>query len=288
MTSMTGHGRGEAATKAWGAVVECHSVNRKNAEVVFHSDRGAAWLEPLVRDRVLAKISRGRVQVNLELESRGAGGAQFFDEDRAGAFVRSARALAQKLGIPGEITIADVLAAPGVARAAEPDSESARGIVLKALDAALAGLLATRCREGAALGKALAKSVDRLDAIARKIAPLAGKSAEIHRAALLKRIGRAGLGIRNDDPRLATEVALFAERCDTTEELHRIASHTAQFREKLASPAPVGRTLEFIAQELGREFNTLGAKSPSAAISRLVIDAKSELDRIREQLANIE
>jgi uncharacterized protein (TIGR00255 family) len=101
-------------------------------------------------------------------------------------------------------------------------------------------------------------------------------------------LGGGGGGVSADDPRIATEVAIFAERCDTTEELERAASHIAQFREKLAADGPVGRTLEFLAQELGREFNTVGSKSQDAAISRLVIEAKSELDRIREQLANIE
>jgi uncharacterized protein (TIGR00255 family) len=281
MTSMTGHGRGEASTKAWGAVVECHSVNRKNADVVFHSDRNLAWLEPSIRERVLAKVARGRVQVNLLLSCRENGTAHFFDEKRAAA-------LAKKLGLAGGITLADVLAAPGVARAAEPDTETARAIVLQALDKALEGLCSTRRTEGAALKKALSKGADQLAAIVRKIAPQAKRVVKLHRDSLAKRIGRAGLGVSADDPRIATEVAIFAERCDTAEELERAASHIAQFREKLAADGPVGRTLEFLAQELGREFNTVGSKSQDAAISRLVIEAKSELDRIREQLANIE
>jgi uncharacterized protein (TIGR00255 family) len=288
MTSMTGHGRGEASTKAWGAVVECHSVNRKNADVVFHSDRNLAWLEPSIRERVLAKVARGRVQVNLLLSCRENGTAHFFDEKRAEAFAKSAAALAKKLGLAGGITLADVLAAPGVARAAEPDTETARAIVLQALDKALEGLCSTRRTEGAALKKALSKGADQLAAIVRKIAPQAKRVVKLHRDSLAKRIGRAGLGVSADDPRIATEVAIFAERCDTAEELERAASHIAQFREKLAADGPVGRTLEFLAQELGREFNTVGSKSQDAAISRLVIEAKSELDRIREQLANIE
>jgi uncharacterized protein (TIGR00255 family) len=109
-----------------------------------------------------------------------------------------------------------------------------------------------------------------------------------YRETLHKRIERAGLSLTADDPRLAAEVAIFAERCDITEDLERAASHIAQFREKLDAKGPVGRTLEFLAQELGREFNTLGSKSAHTTISRLVIEAKSELDRIREQLANIE
>ncbi len=285
---MTGHGRGEARTKTWAAVVECHSVNRKTAEVVFHADRDATWLEPSVRERVLESISRGRVQVNLHLERADAAAKQFFDENRAAAFVDQARRLQKKLGLEGGITLADVLNAPGVVRSAEPGGDDAREPVMKALDEALKGLVSTRNREGASLQKALHRCADKLESLVKKIAPHAGKVAKLHRDALHKRIARAGVSLPPDDPRLASEVAFFAERCDITEELERAASHIAQFRGKLDSKGPVGRTLEFLAQELGREFNTVGSKSSTTAIARLVIEAKSELDRIREQLANIE
>ena len=288
MTSMTGHGRGEARTKTWTAVVECHSVNRKTAEVVFHSDFNSSWLEPGVRERVLERIARGRVQVNLSLSHSGGGARRFFDEARATAFVEQARHLQKKLGLEGGVTLSDVLSAPGVARSVEPEGEDARKTVMSALDEALKGLAATRSREGVALQKVLKKSADRLSAIIKKISPLAGKVAQTHREALRKRIARSGLDLSPDDPRLATEVAFFAERSDITEELERAASHIVQFHEKLAAKGPVGRTLEFLAQELGREFNTLGSKSSNTTISRLVIEAKAELDRIREQLANIE
>lgn len=285
---MTGHGRGEARTKTWAAVVECHSVNRKNAEVVFHADRDATWLEPAVRERVLEAISRGRVQVNLHLERADATAKQFFDENRAAAFVDQARRLQKKLGLEGGITLADVLNAPGVVRSAEPGGDDAREPVMKALEEALKGLKSTRSREGEALQKVLHRCADRLESLAKKIAPHSAKVAKLHRDALHKRIARAGVPLPADDPRLASEVAFFAERCDITEELERATSHIAQFRGKLDSKGPVGRTLEFLAQELGREFNTIGSKSSTTAIARLVIEAKSELDRIREQLANIE
>jgi uncharacterized protein (TIGR00255 family) len=288
MTSMTGHGRGESKTKVWTAVVECHSVNRKTAEVVLHADRSASRLEPAVRERVLERVARGRVQVNLSLSNSGGTGQSFFDEVRALDFVNQARRLQKKLGLEGGVTLADVIAAPGVVRTADADSDGAHSVVMAALDEALNGLVATRAREGEALRKVLSKSADRLASILKKTTPLAGKVTIAYREALSKRIERAGLSLPMNDTRLATEVAIFAERCDITEELERAASHVAQFREKLAAKGPVGRTLEFITQELGREFNTLGSKSAHTTISRFVIEAKSELDRIREQLANIE
>ena len=285
---MTGHGRGEARTKTCTAVVECHSVNRKTAEVVFHSDRNAAWLEPSIRERVLETVARGRVQVNLSLSQSPGAGSSFFDEERAANFVNQARRLQKKLKLEGGITLGDVLSAPGVTRAVEPEGTDAREAAMAALAEALTGLAATRTREGGALQKVLAKSADRLAAIIKKISPLADKVAATHRDTLRKRIERAGISLSLDDPRLAAEIAFFAERCDITEEIERASSHIAQFREKLAAKGPVGRTLEFLTQELGREFNTLGAKSTNTTISRLVIEAKTELDRLREQLANIE
>ena len=288
MTSMTGHGRGEARTKSWVAVVECHSVNRKTAEVVLHAERGALRLEPAVRERVLERIARGRVQVNISLVSCRATGQRFFDEDRASDFVDQARRLQKKLGLEGVITLSDVIAAPGVIQTSDTQIEDASGVVMSALDLSLDGLVATRANEGAALQKVLSKGTDRLMAIIKKTTPLAGKVTAAYRETLHKRIERAGVGLAANDPRLAVEIALFAERSDITEEIERAASHIAQFREKLIAKGPVGRTLEFLTQELGREFNTLGSKSAHTTISRLVIEAKTELDRIREQLANIE
>lgn len=288
MTSMTGHGRGEARTKTWTAVVECFSVNRKTAEVVFHSERGAAWLEPVVRERAMASVARGRVQVNLTLAHAGGAAGGILDSSRAAVFVQEARALQKKLHLPGEITISDVIGAPGVVRSAEPSGEGVKETVLAALDQALEGLVATRRREGKTLQKVLDKAITRLGGIAKKISPLARNVTLQQRESLLRRVARAGVSLAKDDPRFLTEVALLAERGDITEELHRAASHIGQFREKLSEDGPVGRTLEFIAQELGREFNTIGSKSSDAELARLIIEAKAELDRIREQLANIE
>lgn len=288
MTSMTGHGRGEERTKRWSAVVECFSVNRKTAEIVFHAERGAAWLEPAVRERALARVARGRVQVNLVLAHAGGVPGGILDGARAAAFLREARALQKKLRLSGEITVGDVLRAPGVVQSAEPSGEGVKETVLAALDRALDGLVATRTREGKALQAVLEKAVGRLAAITKKISPLAKRATLQQRESLLRRVARAGVGISGDDPRLLTEVVLLAERGDITEELDRAASHLAQFREKLAADGPVGRTLEFLAQELGREFNTIGSKSSDADLARLTIAARAELERIREQLANIE
>lgn len=288
MTSMTGHGRGESRAREWSVVAECFSVNRKTAEVVLHCERGASWLEPVVRERVLSRIARGRVQVNLSLSHATGASGGILDAERAAGFVREASALQKKLSLPGDITISDVLSAPGVVRQAEPSGEGIKDTVLAALDEALDGLSATRAREGKSLQTQLRKTARNLRSLTKKIAPLAAGTAARHRESLRKRVAKAGLPLAENDPRLLTEIVLLAERADITEELHRAESHIAQFLDKLESPGPTGRTLEFLAQELGREFNTMGAKSSDAALAGLVIEAKADIDRIREQLANIE
>ena len=122
----------------------------------------------------------------------------------------------------------------------------------------------------------------------RRVRALAPRVPKRQREILLRRLQSARLPANVLDPRIATEIAIFADRCDITEELARLESHLAQFRENLESDGPVGRTLEFLAQEMGREWNTAGAKANDAKISLLVVEAKAKLDRVREQLANIE
>lgn len=288
MKSMTGHGRGETAAKGVRAVVECFSVNRKQAEVSLAAGRELAWLEPHVREEVLKRVSRGKVQVSVAIETTDDSVHGLIDRKRAAAFLKEAKALQKHLGLTGEIGLETVLAAPGVIRAGDPSERDVLPAVKKALGLSLDALLEMRVREGAHLQKDLAKSLTRMAAMVKRVRTLAPNVPKRQRENLLRRLESAQLPIDVMEPRLATEIAVFAERCDIAEELTRLDSHIAQFRDALNSDAPVGRTLEFLAQEMGREWNTTGSKANDAEISRVVVDAKAELDRIREQLANIE
>ncbi len=288
MKSMTGHGRGDVATKGVRAVVECFSVNRKQGEVSVATPRELSWLEPHVREEVLKRVARGKVQVSVAVENAPGVTAQLIDERRAAEFLRQAVALQKKLGLTGEISLQTVLSAPGVLK---PESEAERDIlpaVKKSLAAALDDLLVMRAREGGHLKKELTRCATRLAALVKKVRVLAPNVPKRQRENLQRRLEAAQLPLDLLDPRLATEIAVFAERCDITEELTRLDSHLGQLRETLESDGPVGRTLEFLTQEMGREWNTTGAKANDAEISRLVVEAKSELDKLREQLANIE
>jgi uncharacterized protein (TIGR00255 family) len=200
------------------------------------------------------------------------------------------RALQKELNAPGEITIGAILQAPGVMRTPEEaiDSSAAWPAVERALRAALNDLIKMREREGKHLAKDL---IHRLKAMRKQIKEIRGLHPDVvkkYRATLLERIQKAGLPISADDERLMKEVTFFADRADVSEELTRAESHLAQFAHHLRRHEPVGRTLEFITQEIFRELNTLGAKANDAAISQRVVLCKAELEKIREQIQNLE
>jgi uncharacterized protein (TIGR00255 family) len=288
MKSMTGHGRGTATASGFRVVAECFSVNRRQGEVAVVAARELAWIEPRVREEVLKRISRGKVQVSISVERALRSASAFIDRRRAAEFLREARALQKELDIAGAISLETILAAPGVLRVDEAGGRELWPLIERALGGALEGLLAMRVREGAHLKKALARDVTGMSVLVRRVRILAPRVPRRQREILLRRLQSARLPIAILDPRIAAEVAVFAERSDITEELTRLESHLSQFGELLERRDPVGRTLEFLAQEMGREWNTAGAKANDAKISLLVVEAKAKLDRLREQLANVE
>jgi len=288
MKSMTGHGRGTAVAGNLRVVAECFSVNRRQCEVALVTSRDLAWLEPGVREEVFKRISRGKVQVSLTVEHPPQSASVLVDRRRAAEFLREVRALQKELGLAGDISLETVLSAPGVLRMEDAQQRELWPLVRQALGQALEGLLAMRVREGAHLKKELLRAVARMTTRLRRVRVLAPRVPKRQRAALFNRLQAARLPVDLLDPRITTEIAVFAERCDITEELARLESHLGQFGDHLESNQPVGRTLEFLAQEMGREWHTAGAKANDAEISLLVVEAKAELDKAREQLANVE
>jgi uncharacterized protein (TIGR00255 family) len=266
-------------------------VNRKQSDVVINLPRDLVELEPRIRQTINENISRGRTNATVSLHS-GANGARnlALNTELARSYDEAMRALQKELNAPGEITIATILQAPGVMRFPEEAliPEDAWPAVERALCAALADLIKMREREGKHLAKDL---IHRLKAIRKKLKEVRVLHPDVvkrYRAALLDRIQKAGLPLPNDDERVLKEITFFADRADVSEELTRLESHLAQFAHHLRSKEPVGRTLEFITQEIFRELNTLGAKANDAAISQRVIGCKAELEKIREQVQNLE
>jgi uncharacterized protein (TIGR00255 family) len=288
---MTGYGRAEAEYAGTKFSVELNSVNRKQSDIVVNLPRDLAQLEPRIRQTISENISRGRTTAVVNFRSTGNGArALALDTELARTYHQALRALQKELNAPGEITITTILQAPGVMRFPEQTigAEEAWPTIDRALRAALSDLLKMREREG----KHLAKDViRRLKAMRKKLKEIGALHPDVvkrYRDALLQRVQKAGLSIASDDQRLLKEISLFADRADVSEELTRLESHLTQFAHQLRSKEPVGRTLEFISQEMFRELNTLGAKANDAAISQRVIACKAELEKIREQVQNLE
>ena len=288
---MTGYGRGETDHDGTKFTVELNSVNRKQSDVVVNLPRDLVELEPRIRQTINENISRGRTNATVSHHSGANGGRKLaLNTELARSYHEAMRALQKELNAPGEITIATILQAPGVMRFPEEAliPEDAWPAVERALRAALADLIKMREREGKHLAKDL---IHRLKAIRRKLKEVRSLHPDVvkrYRTALLDRIQKAGLPLPNEDERVLKEITFFADRADVSEELTRLESHLAQFAHHLRSKEPVGRTLEFIVQEIFRELNTLGAKANDAAISQRVIGCKAELEKIREQVQNLE
>jgi uncharacterized protein (TIGR00255 family) len=292
MRSMTGYGRGETDYNGTKFSVELNSVNRKQSDIVVNLPRDLAELEPRIRQTSNENISRGRTNVVVSYHNGSSHSPRklALDVDLARSYHEAMRALQKDLDAPGEITIGTILQAPGVMRAPEEtiDSNTAWPAVERALRAALADLIKMREREGKHLAKDLIRRLKGMRKQIKEIRALHPDVVKKYRAALLERIQKAGLSISSEDERLVKEIIFFADRADVSEELTRVESHLAQFAHHLRRHEPVGRTLEFITQEIFRELNTLGAKANDAAISQRVVVCKAELEKIREQIQNLE
>jgi uncharacterized protein (TIGR00255 family) len=293
MKSMTGYGRGECAQDGFKITVELSSVNRKQAEVSVTLPREMEQLEAQIRDAINRHVARGRVNARITLHAaEGKLSARkhinaALAKDYAAEFAR----LAKQLKISGEVTLDQLLRAPGVFHTDEElaEAEDLWPAVEKALNHALAALVKMREREGAHLTKDLTARIGIMRTAVDKVQKQAPLTAENYRQNLLERIKSAGLeAIAPDDERLLKEIVLFADRSDISEELTRLQSHFQQFTDCVKSKEPVGRTLDFLAQEMNREINTIGSKANDAVISREVVTLKAELEKFREQAMNVE
>ena len=291
MKSMTGYGRGQSVHDGAKFTVELNSVNRKQSDVVVNLPRELAELEPRVRDAINSEISRGRLNVVIAFHA-GAAAPQDLALDRALAktYLKAMTDLQKELGVGGEITIETILRAPGVLRTPEEQAspDTAWPHVEAALKGALAELTKMRVAEGKNLAKDLEKRIVFVRNAVKRVQELVPGVVKRFRQTLQERIQRAGLDLPIDDERLVKEIVVFADKSDITEELTRLDSHFEQFAAHLKKNEAVGRTLEFMCQEIAREFNTMGSKANDIEISQLVVACKAEMEKVREQIQNIE
>lgn len=290
MKSMTGYGRATTALGAATVTVQVSSVNRKSLDLAIRLPVGWETMETAVGDLVRRVAQRGRISVAIELSGLSRAAELAWDEAAVNAALDRLADLAKRRGVAFSPTPELIWSVVNSQRqpASLPDPEEAAATVLGAVGEALRSFAAMRAREGEAL---LIDFLPRLQTLKRQIDLIASRASTVpaaYREQLLARLRQAGLELDVTDERVLREVALFADRCDITEELTRLRSHLDQFGTLLRSDQEIGRKAEFILQEIGREVNTIGSKANDLAIAKAVIELKNELERIREQIANVE
>ena len=291
LKSMTGYGRGEIIIDNYKLVIEAKSVNNRFLEVVVRLPRQFYSLENEIKKRAQATFSRGKIDIFISFE-------QVFnkrppigiDKDLAIAYYNLLSGLSDELDIPGHIDAATLARLPGVINQEKEEDvlEVLGGHVFPVLEDALNGLSEMRTAEGGSLLADFQSRIKRIDSLRENVSGFASTVAAEYRDKLRGRIAELLEGQELDEARLINEVAFFADKTDICEELTRLSSHLLQFTAALESDEPVGRKLDFIVQEINREVNTVGSKANNLEITALVIDAKSELEKIREQVQNIE
>lgn len=290
MQSMTGFGRGEARNDHLEISVEISSVNRKSLEVAVSLPREWQAMERALSELVRSKTLRGKVSVYVNVTKTASAAGLDWDDEQLLATVNRLRAFAEKNGLSTDIapdTLVRLISSLDTG-ADMPDAASATPLVTEALTQALDGFCAMRAEEGVALKKDVAERIGVLADRVGRMRALSTETVPRYRELLMQRLQKAGLELDLDDERVLKEIALFADRSDISEELTRLDSHLEQFRATLDEDGAIGRKMDFLCQEINREFNTCGSKANHLDLTRHVLECKNELERIREQAQNVE
>lgn len=291
VSSMTGFGRAKVSADGRELTVELKSVNHRYLDLSFRMPRYISFIEDTLRSKLGELLFRGHVDAYIDYKNtRSDAGTVLVDDALLGAYLEAARAAGKKYGLDDDITLSAAMRLPDVfdVERADEDKDAVIALAINALTEAAAQLKTARAQEGARLCRDLTGRLDTVESIASAIEERAPKVVEDYRVRLDERIAAVVEAVDIDRARLATEVALFADRASIDEELVRLSSHIAQMRELLAGKEAVGRRLDFVVQELNREFNTIGSKANDVSISQNVILGKAEIEKIREQVQNIE
>ncbi len=289
--SMTGYGRGESNLPGKKFIVELKAVNHRYSEVVLRMPRSLSQFEDRIRKIIQSRIARGRVDGFLSQEECGEKAVTVkVDKELAAAYYKAIKNLQESLDITGSIKIKYLTDLPGVLAVEEPaeDIEELWPAILEAVEAALESFIRMRETEGEQLASDLLQRLDRLILLSEQIRERSPVVVEEYREKLRIRLNDFIKDGSLDPERLTAEAAVFADRSNITEETVRLESHLKQAGSCLKEGQPVGRKLDFIVQEMNREINTIGSKANDLEISRLVVEAKSEIEKIREQVQNLE
>lgn len=289
--SMTGFGRVSGETALGSLTVEIKSVNHRYLDISLRLPRDVASFEEDIKATIRERVSRGRIEASIRLQSAGdkAVGVEF-NHAEVKAYVTKLEALSHEIGVSFEVRLEHLLSLPGVLvetpKAIDDDevNEQIKGL----MHSALAALLLSRETEGERLSQDLAERLGLISSLVESIFSRGDASVEAYRKRLQENVARILPGLAADSNRIETEVVLFAEKSSIAEEVVRLRTHIAGFQQFLSSKDAVGRKMDFYVQEMNREVNTIGSKSADVVISQLVVEIKSELEKIREQVQNIE
>ncbi len=289
--SMTGFGRGEYLQDGKEFTVEIKTVNHRYSDVFVKMPRQIGFLEEKVRGLVGKAVSRGKIDVFITYSNHSEDSRHVvFDEGLARAYITAAESLRDEFGVTDDISVSLISRYPDVLRVeqAQEDEELLWSMLKSAVDDAVASLLQMRAIEGEGLKNVLLERAEYIESIITDITKRAPEVPKEYKVKLNSRIKDLLEQQVVDESRIAMEVALFADRCSIDEEIVRLASHFGQMRQILSMDQPVGRKLDFLVQEMNREINTIGSKANDLTITKLVVDVKSEIEKIREQIQNIE
>lgn len=291
MYSMTGYGKGSASSDGREMTVELKSVNHRYLDVGMRLPRHLNFLEDPIRSALTARLSRGHVDVfvnyrNLRSDARSVE----IDVPLLTAFVAAARQANESLALRDDLSLTAALRLPDVSnvREADEDTDAVLALLTNAINGAIDALLVMREQEGERLRVYLSNCTDTVESLTEQIAKRSPVVVEEYRVKLDERITALVSNVEVDRARLATEIAIFADKASIDEEISRLHSHIAQMRSLIVDPEPAGRKLDFVVQEMNREFNTIGSKANDGELTKLVLTGKAEIEKIREQVQNIE
>ncbi|MGE5581923.1 MAG: YicC/YloC family endoribonuclease [Bacillota bacterium] len=288
---MTGYGRGVVSTPDYTVTIDLKSVNHRYLELYFKIPKTYSFLEDKLRREISGKISRGKIEVSLTIEKSSLEEAQVkLNKPLVASYLKAVQELKSDYAISGEVDLKTVTQLADIFEITQPeeDLELLNGIAVEALNEALRALIQTRQTEGRGLAVDIQAKLGILEQFRLELQVLAPNVVAGYQERLTRRIQELTGGVELDPGRLAMEVAIFADKSDITEELVRIESHLRQFSEILDAGEAIGRRLDFLIQELNREINTVGSKANDLKIAQIVINFKAELEKIREQIQNIE
>ncbi len=290
--SMTAYAKSDCASGSLIVSIEMRSYNSRHLDIALRLTHGYVPLEEKIKTFISQSIQRGRLEVNVAIKDDSQESVDFeIDLPRATAYYRSLNTLKKALGIDAPITLEQLISGSGLLKPIEGEKDLTHcwQVVSLALKDSLEALEKMRMREGAFIAEDFEMRLNQITTYLTQIKAASKGLLELYRDRLQVRIGRLTNGIVCLEPeRIAQEAAILADKSDISEELVRVESHLHQYRNFMVDSEPAGRKLNFLLQELNREFNTMGSKAGKSEISHLIVGAKAELEKLREQVQNVE